>query len=156
MFSFLRIVKQKKILEWSEIFWNFLIFKNHKVNWDPPWRISTHRDFDSLGGPLLPLGKNLFFQNTVMGHIKKINTLLDILLNGPLLHLFVMIFEKHCYILFVETLLLKNKPLAKIHKKTWSLKAFSVLLKHGLLKFMYSEKATKFCEISTYFCLYVL
>ena len=82
------------------------------------WKISIHRDFDALGGPLLPLGKNLFFQNTVMGHIKKINTLLDILLNGPLLHLFVMIFEKHCYILFVETLLLKNKPLAKIHKKT--------------------------------------
>ena len=30
---------------------NFLIFKNHKVKWDPMWRISIHRDFDSLGVP---------------------------------------------------------------------------------------------------------
>ena len=29
LFSFLCIVRQKKILEWSEKFWKFLIFKNH-------------------------------------------------------------------------------------------------------------------------------
>ena len=56
LFSFLCIVKQKKISEWSEHFWKFLIFKNHKVKWDPMWRISIHRDFDSLGGPLSPCG----------------------------------------------------------------------------------------------------
>ena len=35
-----------------------LIFKNHKVNWDPPRRISIHRDFDILGGPLSPCGSH--------------------------------------------------------------------------------------------------
>ena len=58
LFSFLCIVKQKKNSEWSVIFWNFLIFKNYNVNWDPPWRISIHRDFDSLGGPLSPCGSH--------------------------------------------------------------------------------------------------
>ena len=52
LYSFLCIVKQKKISEWYEKFWKILIFKNHKVNWDPPWRISIHCDFDSLGDPL--------------------------------------------------------------------------------------------------------
>ena len=58
LFSFLCIVRQKKISEWSENFWKFLIFKNHKVNWDPMWRISIHSDFDSLGGPLSPCGSH--------------------------------------------------------------------------------------------------
>ena len=35
-----------------------LIFKNHKVKWDPMWRISIHRDFDSLGGDLSPCGSH--------------------------------------------------------------------------------------------------
>ena len=49
-----------------------MIFKNHEVNWDPPWRISIHRDFDSLGVPFHPvvvigLGKNLLLKS-VLGH----------------------------------------------------------------------------------------
>ena len=54
LFNLLCIVQQKKFLERSENFWNFSIFKNHKVNWDPPWRISIHCDYDSLGCPLSP------------------------------------------------------------------------------------------------------
>ena len=37
------------------IFW---IFKNYKVNWQSPLRISIHRDFASLGGPLSPCGSH--------------------------------------------------------------------------------------------------
>ena len=58
LFIFLCILKQKKISEWSEKISKILIFKNHKVNWDPPWRILIHRDFDSLGGPLSPCGSH--------------------------------------------------------------------------------------------------
>ena len=68
LFSFLCIVKQKKISEWSENFWKFLIFKNHKVNWDPPWRISIHRNFDSLGGPLSPCGSHWLLFKSVLAH----------------------------------------------------------------------------------------
>ena len=68
--QFFMYCKAKKNSEWSEIFWKFLIFKNHKVNWDPPWRISIHRDFDSLGVPFHPvvvigLGKNLLFKSVL-------------------------------------------------------------------------------------------
>ena len=62
LFSFLCIVRQKKISEWYKIFWKFLIFKNHLVNWDPPWKISIHSDFDSLGGPLSPCGSHWLTQ----------------------------------------------------------------------------------------------
>ena len=33
-------------------------FQIYKVNLDPPWRISIHRDFDSLGGLLSPCGSH--------------------------------------------------------------------------------------------------
>ena len=47
-----------------------MILKNHKVNWDPPWMISIHRDFDSFHPVpvvVIGLGKNLLFKS-VLAH----------------------------------------------------------------------------------------
>ena len=33
-------------------------FTKNFCYWDPMWKISIHRDFDSLGGPLSPCGSH--------------------------------------------------------------------------------------------------
>ena len=65
---FFCIIIHKKLNKSCSLEKNFLFLKKKIVSlkktlkkkyyWDPPWRISIQRDFDSLGGPLSPCGSH--------------------------------------------------------------------------------------------------